>query len=43
MLSLIGSDMYGRDQFLNPKAADAFYKMIEAALEDSINLKQQAV
>ena len=37
-LILIGSDIYGRNQFLNSKAADAFYNMKEAALKDSINL-----
>ena len=38
ILSSIGADIYGRDQFLNPKAADAFYKMKETALKDNINL-----
>ena len=38
-LKSIGFDIYKREQFLDIQAADAFYKMKEAALKDSIKLE----
>tara|TARA_Y100000590_G_C15408066_1_gene896502 strand:- start:199 stop:768 length:570 start_codon:yes stop_codon:yes gene_type:complete len=37
-LTSIGTDIYGRNQFLNPDAANAFYDMKQAALKAGIEL-----
>ena len=38
-LILIGKDIYGREQFLDSNAAQAFFKMKKDAKKDAINLK----
>ena len=37
-LTSIGTDIYGRNQFLTPNAAEAFYNMQKAALKDKVEL-----